>query len=590
MKIANKKTLVKHYSRKLLPLTIIAVLLLSMTLIHPGFAATSNIESTSNGWQNIQLTATDSFSRLPVVLSDDGSKIAYSVKHGDPGGSEFFVLDTNTGLQTQLTSLAAGDFDPYRPSINANGSKIAFQSVDYGGGGSVIILINSDGSGKTVLTDRTQYVAGNPSISGDGSKIAFQAVLQYRSEIYIINVKDGTKTSLTPANGAYTDLVTCRVPTISGDGSKIVFYSLNPDGTADVYIINSDGTSSTPTKIYSNLMPVMPGDFYPPSISQDGTKVVFYSKVDGLPQVFIWKAPTGVTTKLTQQTANSAPSISGDGSKIAFTSNRDNIASPYTSQIYIMNNDGTSQTRVSNDVLLICYGPTTNHDGTKIAVHASPNAHNYQIWMSALAAPSQSNPLNLELTSLTLDPEDSNGQTTNAPGAWSTNTGDPLSQVGVKSNGYFLNQGSESATLGEISIPLQAGLNTFNLVGNGVFPSNAFYGTVLFFKGVASPPQIAVYNQNGATGTFMVQPNGKDIIGSANGGLFFDKAPGTNTFTTTDGTKIEVVNFTINSQTSTTDQISYGNIGADGTNDTAATLILRVTPNPLTSIPNELNN
>jgi len=59
----------------------------------------------------------------------------------------------------------------------------------------------------------------------------------------------------------------------------------------------------------------------------------------------------------------------------------------------------------------------------------------------------------VSLTSITLDPEDSAGTTTNAPGAWSTNTADPLSQVGVMSDRVFLNQGSESGTLGEISIP-----------------------------------------------------------------------------------------------------------------------------------------
>ena len=49
-------------------------------------------------------------------------------------------------------------------------------------------------------------------------------------------------------------------------------------------------------------------------------------------------------------------------------------------------------------------------------------------------------PTNVFLTSITLDPEDTTGQTTDAPGAWSTNTGDPLSQVGVRSKGNFLNQ------------------------------------------------------------------------------------------------------------------------------------------------------
>ena len=191
------------------------------------------------------------------------------------------------------------------------------------------------------------------------------------------------------------------------------------------------------------------------------------------------------------------------------------------------------------------------------------------------------NPISPRLTSITIDPEDVTGQTTNAPGAWSTNLGDPLTQVGVKSDGVFLNQQTESITLGEIDIQLEPGLNTLELIGNGIFPTNTHYGAVLFLDSVATPPQIAVYNENGVSGEFMVQAKDTDIMGGANGGLFFDKAPGTNVFVTEDGTLIEVVTFVINAASSTTDDVSGYTIGPDGTNDMTATLVLRVTPNPL---------
>lgn len=184
----------------------------------------------------------------------------------------------------------------------------------------------------------------------------------------------------------------------------------------------------------------------------------------------------------------------------------------------------------------------------------------------------------VSLTSITLDPEDSTGTTTNAPGAWSTNTADPLSQVGVMSDGAFLNQGSESGILGEISIPLKPGINTFTLFGNMTLPGNAFYGAILFFDGAQTPPQVAVYNANGTLGSFLVQPAGTTIMGGANGGLFFDKAPGTSVYIAPDGTKVEVLSFVINSMSSNVDKISFGQIGPDGTPDTTAQLILNVTP------------
>jgi len=195
-------------------------------------------------------------------------------------------------------------------------------------------------------------------------------------------------------------------------------------------------------------------------------------------------------------------------------------------------------------------------------------------------------PTSVFLTSITLDPEDATGQTTDAPGAWSTNTADPLSQVGVRYRGNFLNQliTGQSGTLGEISIQLMSGTNTFTLYGNGVFPSNLYYGAVLFFDGKQVGPQIAVFNQNGGTDGFSIQSAGTSIIGSANGGVFFDYAPGPNPTTgkaqyiAPDGTTVTVKNFFINSISSTADLISYYSIGADGIPDTVATLQLDVTP------------
>lgn len=181
-------------------------------------------------------------------------------------------------------------------------------------------------------------------------------------------------------------------------------------------------------------------------------------------------------------------------------------------------------------------------------------------------------------TSVTLDPEGSTGITTDAPGAWSSSTGDPLSQVGVLYDGAFLNNGATSGNLGEISIPLNYGISTYTLVGDGVFAGNLFYGAVLFFNGVATPPQIAVYNANAGTGAFSVQAAGATIMGGANGGGFFDVAPGTAVFTAKDGTRVQVLDYTIDATTGPQDLVSWGGIGANGTPDTIATLTLKVSP------------
>ncbi len=183
------------------------------------------------------------------------------------------------------------------------------------------------------------------------------------------------------------------------------------------------------------------------------------------------------------------------------------------------------------------------------------------------------------MTSLTLDPETASGTTTGAPGAFSTNTADPLMQIGVMIGGVFVNTPGPGFDLGEISIALQPGTTTLDLFANGLYPANLFYGAVLFFDGGLSP-QIAVYNANGGSGGFSVQPAGATIIGSANGGNFFVAAPGTSLYTLPDGSTIEVLSFTINSLDGRVDNVGYVNIGPDGIPDTTAHLTLRYSPVP----------
>jgi hypothetical protein len=204
-------------------------------------------------------------------------------------------------------------------------------------------------------------------------------------------------------------------------------------------------------------------------------------------------------------------------------------------------------------------------------------------------------PVNVHLTSITIDPENELGTTTNAPGAWSTGLGDGLSQVGVVSKGNFVNIPQPTFALGEIDIPLVAGNNVFTLHGTGIFPSNRYYGAVLFFDGRAVHPQIAVYaaNPNVTTGVFAAQPAPNPtvdisvepadlfpgvIMGSANGGWYWDYAPGTAKFVAGDGSTVEVTQFTINAFDSAVDKVGHYTIGRDGTPDMVAKLTIRVTP------------
>jgi len=105
-------------------------------------------------------------------------------------------------------------------------------------------------------------------------------------------------------------------PSISGDGSKIAFYS-DVDGDREIFVVNSDGSGLL--QLTSNTA----SDQFP-SISGDGSKIAFYSNVDGDYEIFVINSDGTGLLQLTSNTAwDGHPSISGDGSKIAFFSNVD---------------------------------------------------------------------------------------------------------------------------------------------------------------------------------------------------------------------------------------------------------------------------
>ena len=185
------------------------------------------------------------------------------------------------------------------------------------------------------------------------------------------------------------------------------------------------------------------------------------------------------------------------------------------------------------------------------------------------------------LTSVTMEKCTSTGEWTNAPGGiWSTNTGDSLTQLAILQNGAFLNKEQSELDLGEVSIPLSPGINTFELYGTSVYNDSDYYGLALFFDGQTTPPAIAVYNSNLSTESFSVIPGGTTISGSANGGLFPDTAPGTSVFSTSDGAIVRLIEFKVSHADSNTDIVSWGNIAADGYADTYAILKLHYTSAP----------
>jgi dipeptidyl aminopeptidase/acylaminoacyl peptidase len=82
-----------------------------------------------------------------------------------------------------------------------------------------------------------------------------------------------------------------------------------------------------------------------PDWSPDGSKIVFDSYRDGNLEIYVMNADGSSQTRLTNNAfTDYDPAWSPDGSKIVFTSWGRSLG-----QIYVMNPDGTGQTNLSNN-------------------------------------------------------------------------------------------------------------------------------------------------------------------------------------------------------------------------------------------------
>lgn len=190
------------------------------------------------------------------------------------------------------------------------------------------------------------------------SKIAFASNRDGRAQIYLMNTDGTNQTRLT--NNAGND----DAPRWSPNNSKIVFQSDRDVpfcAIFDIYTMNADGSGQTrlTTDINDDSAPVW---------SPDGTKIAFQSMRNATKyQIYVMNADGSGQTNISNSAANDTqPSWSPDGTKIAFSSDRD--SSTGQSDIYVMNSNGSNQTRLTftNDPFTDSQ-PAWSVDGLKLA-------------------------------------------------------------------------------------------------------------------------------------------------------------------------------------------------------------------------------
>ena len=222
-----------------------------------------------------------------------------------------------------------------------------------------IFLINSDGSNPKQVTDHADSEL-NPVISNDGKKIVFSSNRNGDHDLYVMSTDGSNVQRLTQLNNSYTIQATW-----SPDDSQLAFDAVGSSGYRNIYIINADGTNM-------KLLTDDEGNDKLPSWSPDGSKIAFNSErfdaskedyADG-EDIFTVNADGGGIQFVTENDAtNTHARWSPDGTKLVFVSNNN---SGNEVEIYVMNADGGSPQRLTNNSYYADSHPSWSPDGATI--------------------------------------------------------------------------------------------------------------------------------------------------------------------------------------------------------------------------------
>ena len=328
-------------------------------------------------------------------------------------GSVLFAIHTKTDRVSVNGTSMAGDGASSTPSINGDGSLVAFVSqatnLVIGVSGFQIYVHNRQTNQVEVISrnnDTTTVNEGNgvsstPSISADGRFVAFVSqatnllapgipAIPAGQQIYVRDRQTG-QTSLVSVDNNVAPIAgngVSSTPSISADGRFVAFVSqatnlLAPGTPAipagqQIYVRDRQTGQTSLVSVDNSVAPIAGnGVSSTPSISADGRFIAFMSLstnllAPGIPavsgqQIYIRDRQVNQTSLVSADNnvvpipgngVSSAPSINGDGSLVAFDSLATNLLDPVVPsvsgrQVYVRNRtvDQTSLVSMDNNVV-----------------------------------------------------------------------------------------------------------------------------------------------------------------------------------------------------------------------------------------------
>ncbi len=232
------------------------------------------------------------------------SKIAF-VSDRD-GNDEIYMMDYDGAGQTRLTFNKVMD---YAPAWSPDGARLAYMS--YQRLASEIYVLDVYEGKKTSIPVRGNCYS--PSWSPDGKKLAFASTMDGNMELYAAEV-EANPTRIGRIKRLTFNLNSDTAPTWSPNGREIAFTS-DRGGTPQIYVCDAEG---------SNVRRISFGANYhdSPSWSPNGDKIVYVARVDNVFDLYVYSIRTQSVAQLTESNArNESPSWSPDGRHIVFASN-----------------------------------------------------------------------------------------------------------------------------------------------------------------------------------------------------------------------------------------------------------------------------
>jgi dipeptidyl aminopeptidase/acylaminoacyl peptidase len=208
-----------------------------------------------------------------------------------------------------------------------------------------------------VVTALGTMVAASVASAQPEEKIVFSSNRDVNYDIHIMDVDGGNLKQLTNDSRANHD------PSLSPDGTKIVFDSdrdgQQNGGQTEIYIMDADGSNQV------NLTNNLAFDYHP-TWSPDGKQIAFVSSRSGkVPKIFIMNADGSNPTQITQGLGEDTNPDWSSQDKIAFVRNAGG-----GSEIHSINPDGSGEAKLTS-LPLFAGDPSWSPDGGKIAFVSS---------------------------------------------------------------------------------------------------------------------------------------------------------------------------------------------------------------------------